>query len=59
MDPTLLEQQSSMIYIYIYIYFFLGGKDIHYNSNYKHAMKETTSVHEGHPQQKLQATRIT
>ena len=28
--------------------FFLGGRDIHY----KDAMKETTSVCEGHPQQK-------
>ena len=36
-------------------FFFLGGRDIHY----KDAMKETTSVCEGHPQQKLQATRTT
>ena len=35
-------------------FFFLGGRDIHY----KDAMKET-SVCEGHPQQKLQATRTT
>ena len=38
-----------------FFFFFLGGRDIHY----KDAMKETTSVCEGHPQQKLQATRTT
>ena len=36
-------------------FFFFSGRDIHY----KDAMKETTSVCEGHPQQKLQATRTT
>ena len=40
---------------YFFFFFFLGGRDIHY----KDAMKETTSVCEGHPQQKLQATRTT
>ena len=38
-----------------FFFFFFGGRDIHY----KDAMKETTSVCEGHPQQKLQATRTT
>ena len=45
----LLSVKSSIFF------FFLGGRDIHY----KDAMKETTSVCEGHPQQKLQATRTT
>ena len=40
---------------FFFFFFFLGGGDIHY----KDAMKETTSVCEGHPQQKLQATRTT
>ena len=40
---------------FFFFFFFLGGRDIHY----KDAMKETTSVCEGHPQQKLQATRTT
>ena len=38
-----------------FFFFFGGGRDIHY----KDAMKETTSFCEGHPQQKLQATRTT
>ena len=37
------------------LFFFPGGRVI----RYKDAMKETTSIHEGHPQQKLQATRTT
>ena len=37
------------------LFYFFCGRDIHY----KDAMKETTSVCEGHPQQKLQATRTT
>ena len=40
---------------FFFFFFFLGGRDIHY----KNAMKDTTSVCEGHPQQKLQATRTT
>ena len=44
-----------MLFFFFFFFFFLGGRDIHY----KNAMKETTSVCEGHPQQKLQATRTT
>ena len=40
--------------LFFFLFFFFG-RDIHY----KDAMKETTSVCEGHPQQKLQATRTT
>ena len=46
---------QTLVVFFFFFFFFLGGRDIHY----KDAMKETTSVCEGHPQQKLQATRTT
>ena len=46
---------TEQFFFFFFFFFFLGGRDIHY----KDAMKETTSVCEGHPQQKLQATHTT
>ena len=50
-----ITRHQSLSVFFFFFFFFLGGRDIHY----KDAMKETTSVCEGHPQQKLQATRTT
>ena len=50
-----IEAVADADFFFFFFFFFLGGRDIHY----KDAMKETTSVCEGHPQQKLQATRTT
>ena len=53
--PLFLRTSGSSGVLKALFFFFFGGRDIHY----KDAMKETTSVCEGHPQQKLQATRTT
>ena len=53
--PVRPNRLHGLFFFFFFFFFFLGGRDIHY----KNAMKETTSVCEGHPQQKLQATRTT
>ena len=52
---TVTNSHIANVFFFFFFFFFLGGRDIHY----KDAMKETTSVCEGHPQQKLQATCTT